>query len=94
MLISLPGVQFLLSERFSQDPLESFFGKQRARGRYNDNPTVEQYLTNCNILRLLNNYGLDPIRSNVRGRRKFREEFQVETAQKIPRRQRQRRRST
>ena len=27
---------FLLSERFTQDPLESFFGQQRARGGSSD----------------------------------------------------------
>ena len=31
-LLQQPGVKFLLSERFCQDPLEAFFGHQRARG--------------------------------------------------------------
>ena len=69
-LLALPGVKYLLSERYCQDPLESFFGKQRAIGRYNSNPTVEQYLHNSNQLRIIHTLGLDPIRSNIRGQRR------------------------
>ena len=32
----LDGVSFFLSEKLSQDPLESFFGIQRMRGRSNE----------------------------------------------------------
>ena len=66
-LLALPGAKFLFSERLCQDPLESFFGKQRAIGKFNSNPTTEQYMVNCNILRIVHTLGLDPIRSNVRG---------------------------
>jgi hypothetical protein len=52
-LLAVPGVQFLLSERFSQDSLENFFGQQRSRGSYSDNPTVDQYLSNVNTLRIV-----------------------------------------
>ena len=40
-LLSVPSVEYILSERLCQDPLESFFGKKQraARGR-SDNPTV------------------------------------------------------
>ncbi len=34
---------YLLSEKFSQDPLESFFGQQRARGGRSDNPNVRNF---------------------------------------------------
>ena len=37
---------FILSERVSQDPLENYFGKQRARGGRNENPTVQQCVHN------------------------------------------------
>ena len=49
-LLQLNGAQFLLSERFCQDNLEVFFGKQRARGRRNDNPTVEQFIHNSQAI--------------------------------------------
>ena len=50
-LLALPGVKFVLSERFFQNPLEAFFGKQRAQGGRNDNPTVQQFLKNTVSLR-------------------------------------------
>ena len=34
------GVPYVFSERFSQDDLENYFGKQRAIGCRRDNPTV------------------------------------------------------
>ncbi len=33
--------EFVLSERFCQDPLEEYFKHQRARGRFSDNPTLQ-----------------------------------------------------
>ena len=47
LLLKLNGAQFLYSERFCQDDLEQFFGKQRAKGRRSDNPTVDQFLYNA-----------------------------------------------
>ena len=41
-LLAIRGVEYLLSEVFSQDPLECYFSKQRHRGGSNENPTVEQ----------------------------------------------------
>ena len=69
-LLSLLGVKYLFSERLCQDTLESFFGKQRAIGKFNCHPTTDQYLTNCNILRIVHMLGLDPILTNTRGHRR------------------------
>ena len=44
-LLSLKDSLYILSERFNQDPLESFFGQQRARGG-NDNPNVRTFMYN------------------------------------------------
>lgn len=41
---------YLLSEVFSQDPLERYFSRQRNRGGGNDNPTVHQFQKNAAIL--------------------------------------------
>ena len=38
---------FFLSERISQDPLENYFGNQRARGGQNEHPNVQQCLHNA-----------------------------------------------
>ena len=51
-LLSYPGVSYVLSEKLCQDPLESFFGKQRMRGGYCDNPTVQSFLKGTTSLRL------------------------------------------
>ena len=50
LLLKLNGAQFLYSERFCQDDLEEFFGKQRARGRRSDNPTVQQFMYNTQAI--------------------------------------------
>ena len=45
-------MHYLLSERFNQDPLEAYFGKQRAHGGRCDNPTVQQFIKNSVLLRV------------------------------------------
>ena len=43
---------FFLSERLNQDPLESFFGQQRARGGRSDNPNVRSFLYNTQAIQV------------------------------------------
>ena len=43
-------MQYLLSEVFSQDPLERYFSKQRHRGGSCDNPTALQVPYNASTL--------------------------------------------
>ena len=52
-LLTLPGVtgQYLLSERFSQDPLENYFSRQRASGGRCDNPTASNTLNSARVFR-------------------------------------------
>ncbi|XP_030833255.1 uncharacterized protein LOC105444767 isoform X2 [Strongylocentrotus purpuratus] len=45
-LLAEEGVQFVLSDKFNQDPLEEYFVKQRSIGRSNENPTVSQFGNN------------------------------------------------
>ena len=52
LLKQAPANSFLLSERFTQDPLESFFGQQRARGGSSDNPNVSAFLHNSQAIRV------------------------------------------
>ena len=63
-LLAQTGVQFILSERFNQDPLESHFGKHRQTKRGNDNPTVAQLNYSENYLRLLGSQALAPVTGN------------------------------
>lgn len=67
-LLKQQGVKFLLSERFSQDPVEAFFGQQRAKGGRNDNPTVQQFCKTTVSLRVQGSAALDPLRGNCRKR--------------------------
>ena len=62
-LLSLPGAEklFLFGERFTQDPLENYFGQQRARCGRSDNPSVNQCLQNASALRIQKSAALDPI---------------------------------
>ena len=46
------GFDFVLSERFCQDVVEEYFGRQRSLGRRNDNPTLHQFGYNDNTIRI------------------------------------------
>ena len=52
VLFHVAGVNFILSQKLCQDPVESFFGKQRAAGGHSDNPTVKDFCKNTVSLRL------------------------------------------
>lgn len=49
-LLCIPDVVYLLSEVFSQDPLECYFSKQCHREGSNENPTAEQVPLNAMTL--------------------------------------------
>ena len=44
------GFDFVLSERFCQDVVEEYFGRQRSLGRKIDNPTLHQFGYNDNTI--------------------------------------------
>ena len=46
------GFEYVLTERFCQDVLEEYFGRQRALGRRNDNPNLRNFGYNDNTLRI------------------------------------------
>ena len=61
------GFEFVLSEKFCQDPLEEYFGHQRSRGRYSDNPDVHTF--GYNDLMIATQRNIAPVvRGNVAGR--------------------------
>ena len=45
------GVSYVLSERFCQDPLENYFGRQRSIGSRKDNPSLRDFGYNDNTIR-------------------------------------------
>lgn len=67
-LLSLPNIHghYLLSEHFSQDPVENYFGQLRARGSYNycSNPTVQSCLTSMQFDRVQGSLAMLPLRGN------------------------------
>ena len=82
-LLSYPGVSAVFSERFNQDPLECFFGKQRSFGGRCDNPTVKDFIYNTTSLRLQGALAKDPVRGNCRRSRE-----QVDDSGPLPKRAR------
>lgn len=58
------GLDYVLSERFCQDDIENYFGRQRAIGRRKDNPNVRDTLYADNIIKT--QYDVKPIQGNVR----------------------------
>ena len=44
-------VSYVLAERFCQDPLENYFGKQRSSGARKDNPSLYEFGSNDNTIR-------------------------------------------
>ena len=69
-LLSQGDVTFL-SERISQDPLENYFGQQRARGGRNENPTMQQCLHNAAAIRVQKSLATDPVRGNCSRKRRL-----------------------
>ena len=66
-LFSQPGVECFLSGKLCQDPLEKFFGCQRQRGGVNENPTVHEFCSNTQVLRVVNSFCQDVSRGNCHG---------------------------
>ena len=69
-LFTVSGVSSFLSGKINQDPLEKFFGRQRQRGRVNENPSVSEFVKNTQSLRVVGNVCGDSIKGNCRGQNK------------------------
>ena len=91
-LLTLPGVtgQYLLSERFSQDPLEKYFSRQRASGGRCDNPTASNTLNSAQSLRVQGLLALQSVRGNCSHKRRlFADQQPVIDDTPLPKRPRQ-----
>ena len=58
------GVPYVLTERFCQDPLENYFGRQRSMGHRKDNPSLCDFDYNDNTIRTQKRF--QPIAGNCR----------------------------
>ncbi|KXJ07724.1 DNA transposase THAP9 [Exaiptasia diaphana] len=76
------GMEFVLTERFCQDPVEEFFGKQRKIGRQSDNPDIRMFGYNNNTIRIQRSVSCQS--GNTRGRRDKRKAWQEVTDDKLP----------
>ena len=69
-LLSQPETKgrYILSEHFSQDPLENYFGRFRVGGGCCQNPTIQDCLTSAQSLRVQGSVSLTPVRGNSKGK--------------------------
>lgn len=81
-IFTIPGVKSFLSEHISQDPLEKYFGRQRQRGRMNENPTCQEFMKNNDALRMVNSIKIETHKGNVRGRNEDTTEISTEPLKK------------
>ena len=76
------GMEFVLTERFCQDPVEEYFGKQRKIGRRSDNPDIRMFGYNNNTIRIQRSVSCQS--GNTRGRRDKRKAWQQVSDDKLP----------
>ena len=84
------GVQYILSERFSQDPLEEYFSKQRARGGPNENPTLEMFNRNFLGLNIAGDQLIRVMNGNTRGKDQETVQLDVRDTSRLPTRKEKR----
>nr|XP_054762951.1 uncharacterized protein LOC129269470 [Lytechinus pictus] len=65
-LLNEEGVEYFLSEKLSQDPLEEHFGKQRGMGGRHENPDVRQFGSNMQVLQVAGSCVSVSSRANVK----------------------------
>ena len=56
-----------LSKRLFHDPLENFLGRQRQRGGASENPSMAEFCTNTQAMRVVDTVCADVSRGNCRG---------------------------
>lgn len=76
------GMDYVLTERFCQDPVEEFFGKQGQVGRRSDNPEMNQFGYNSNAIRI--ERSISHQSRNTRGRRDRKRSWAHVTDEKLP----------
>ena len=89
-LLKRPEVSghYLLSERFSQDPIENYFGRQRAAGGYSQNPTVQACVNNAQSLRVQGSHALNPVRGNSSRKRRLFNDTEIIDETPLPKKKR------
>lgn len=86
MLLSMDGIEFVLSEKLNQDPLEEHFGKQRMRGGGVDNPSLEQFMFNERKIIVTKSDMITSVRGNTRGRKREEQKIDINNTTSLPKR--------
>ena len=58
-------MEFVLTERFNQDCLEEYFGRQRSAACWSDNPSIRHFGYNDSTIRMQRS--VVPVTGNTRG---------------------------
>lgn len=86
-LLNAGGFQYVLTERFCQDPAEEYFGAQRQHGRRNENPDLYEFGYNANSIRIQRNVSQSS--GNTRGKYDKKRSWESITNDTIPKRKKQ-----
>lgn len=77
------GAEYLLSEKFSQDPLEEHFSRHRRIAGCNDNPTLAQFQQQETALNVIDGELISDLRGNTQGRQTNRNPIDI-TDMRLP----------
>ncbi|PFX11571.1 uncharacterized protein LOC111319534 [Stylophora pistillata] len=80
------GMEFILRERFCQDPVEQYVGDQRKLGRHCDNPDIHQFGYNANTIQIQRSVSCQS--GNTRGRKDKHRQWEQVTNDNLPCRKR------
>lgn len=77
-------MEYVLTERFCQDPIEEYFGSQRKIGRRSDNPDIKMFGCNDNTIRIQRSVSGQSV--NTRGRKDRKKAWVEVTDDLLPKR--------
>ena len=78
ILLGEDGVKYILSEKFSQDPLEEEFAKHRRIGGTCENPKLSQVQNQEVALHAMDSYLITGLTGNTTGRENDREPLSID----------------
>lgn len=78
------GMEYVLTERFCQDPIEEYFGSQRKIGRRSDNPDIKMFGYNDNTIHIQRSVSCQS--GNTRGRKDRKKAWVEVTDEPLPKR--------
>ena len=83
-LLQIDGVKFLLSEKFSQDPVEEHFGRQRRQGGFNENPNLAEFGRQEIAINVMKSELIRDIKGNTRGADRGASKIDVNDTRRLP----------